>query len=124
MERLAGKTALVTGGGRGIGRGIVLEFARAGADVAINYRRDREAAEATVAEVTALGRRAVALQADVANYDAVQAMVASAVAELGKLDIVVANAGTTGRRAISRHGPRARRRAHRSGRSEARVPTW
>jgi 3-oxoacyl-[acyl-carrier protein] reductase len=97
MERLAGKTALVTGGGRGIGRGIVLEFAREGADVAINYRRDREAAEATAAEVRALGRRAVSLQADVANYDAVQAMVASAVTELGKLDIVVANAGVASR---------------------------
>jgi 3-oxoacyl-[acyl-carrier protein] reductase len=97
MERLAGKTALVTGGGRGIGRGIVLEFAREGADVAINYRRDREAAEATAAEVRRLGRRAVALQADVAIYDAVEAMVASAVTELGKLDIVVANAGVASR---------------------------
>jgi len=97
MERLAGKTALVTGGGRGIGRGIVLELAREGAEVAVNYRRDRDAAEATVAEVRALGRRAVALQADVADYAAVQAMVGSAVAEFGKLDIVVANAGIASR---------------------------
>jgi 3-oxoacyl-[acyl-carrier protein] reductase len=97
MERLAGKCALVTGGGRGIGRGIVLEFAREGADVAINYRRDRDAADATAADVRALGRRAVALQADVADHAAVEAMVAAAVAELGRLDIVVANAGVASR---------------------------
>ena len=97
MERLAGKTALVTGGGRGIGRGIVLEFAREGADVAVNYRRDRDAAEATVAEVRAMGRRAVALPADVADYAAVEAMVAGAVGEFGRLDIVVANAGIASR---------------------------
>ena len=97
MERLKGKTALVTGGGRGIGRGIVLEFAREGADVAVNYRRDRDAAEATVAEVRALGRRAVAVQADVVDYAAVEAMVARTVAEFGKLDVVVANAGIASR---------------------------
>jgi NAD(P)-dependent dehydrogenase (short-subunit alcohol dehydrogenase family) len=97
MERLKGKTALVTGGGRGIGRGIVLEFAREGADVAVNYRRDRDAAEATVAEVRALGRRAVAVQADVVDYAAVEAMVACTVAEFGKLDVVVANAGIASR---------------------------
>ena len=64
------------GGGRGIGRGIVLAFAREGADVALNYRRDREAAEATAREVEALGRRAVALQADVSDREAVDRMVA------------------------------------------------
>jgi len=59
--KLDGKTALVTGGGRGIGRGIVLEFAREGADVAINYRRDRDSAERTAAEVREFGRRAIVL---------------------------------------------------------------
>lgn len=102
MGKLAGKTALVTGGGRGIGRGITLELAREGADVAINYRRDREAADATAAEVRALGRRAVALQADVGDHGAVDAMVADAVRFLGGLDIAVANSGVA-----SRAGPLA-----------------
>ncbi len=97
MGKLEGKTALVTGGGRGIGRGIAIEFAREGADVAINYRRDREAAEATAAEVRGLGRRAVALQADVAEREAVDAMVAQAVEFLGRLDIAVANSGVAAR---------------------------
>ncbi len=97
MGKLDGKTALVTGGGRGIGRGIVLEFAREGADVAINYRRDREAAERTAAEVRALGRRAVALQADVSDREAVDTMVAQAVEFLGGLDVAVANSGVAAR---------------------------
>src|SRR2546428_3794854 len=91
MGKLDGKTALVTGGGRGIGRGIVVEFAGEGADVAINYRRDREAAEAAAAEVRALGRRAVVLQADVGEREGVEAMVAQAVELLGGLDVAVAN---------------------------------
>src|SRR3989442_11464208 len=97
MGKLDGKTALVTGGGRGIGRGIVVELAREGADVAINYRRDREAAEATAAEVRALGRRAVVLQADVGEREAVEAMVARAVEFLGGLDVAVANSGVAAR---------------------------
>jgi 3-oxoacyl-[acyl-carrier protein] reductase len=97
MGKLDGKAALVTGGGRGIGRGIVLELAREGADVAINYRRDREAAEATAREVEALGRRAVVLQADVSDCAAVETMVARAVEVLGGLDIAVANSGVASR---------------------------
>jgi len=97
VGKLDGKTALVTGGGRGIGRGIVLEFAREGADVAINYRRDREAAERTAEEVRTLGRRAVVLQADVGDREAVDAIVAEAVASLGGLDIAVANSGVAAR---------------------------
>src|SRR5947207_7857324 len=97
MGKLDGKTALVTGGGRGIGRGIVVEFAREGADVAINYRRDREAAEATAAEVRALGRRTVVLQADVGEREGVEAMVAQAVEFLGGLDVAVANSGVAAR---------------------------
>lgn len=97
MGKLDGKTALVTGGGRGIGRGIVLEFAREGADVAINYRRSAEAAEQTAAEVRALGRRAVVLQGDVSDCEAIARNVAQAVRELGGLDIAVANSGVASR---------------------------
>jgi 3-oxoacyl-[acyl-carrier protein] reductase len=97
MGRLDGKTALVTGGGRGIGRGIALEFAREGADVAVNYRRDEDAARATVRDVEALGRRAIAVRADVSDWDQVNAMVAEAVGFLGGLDIAVANSGVASR---------------------------
>jgi 3-oxoacyl-[acyl-carrier protein] reductase len=97
MGRLDGKIALVTGGGRGIGKGIVLAFAREGADVAINYRRDRAAAEQTADEVRALGRRAVTVAADVSDHAAVSAMVDEAVAQLGHLDIAVANSGVASR---------------------------
>jgi NAD(P)-dependent dehydrogenase (short-subunit alcohol dehydrogenase family) len=97
VGKLDGRAALVTGGGRGIGRGIVLEFAREGADVAINYRRDRGAAEQTAAEVRALGRRAVVLQADVGDREAVETMVGQAVEFLGGLDIAVANSGVASR---------------------------
>src|SRR2546425_10989646 len=97
MGKLEGKTALVTGGGRGIGRGIVVELAREGADVAINYRCDREAAEAAAAEVRALGRRALVLQADVGEREAVEAMIARAVEALGGLDVAGANSGVAAR---------------------------
>jgi 3-oxoacyl-[acyl-carrier protein] reductase len=97
VGKLDGRTALVTGGGRGIGRGIVLELAREGADVAINYRRDGDAAEKTAAEVRASGRRAVIVQADVGDQEAVDRMVTEAVAALGKLDIAVANSGVASR---------------------------
>jgi len=97
MGKLDGKTALVTGGGRGIGRGIALEFAREGADVAVNYRRDGAAAEATVKEIEALGRRAIAVQADVRDWGQVEPMVAKAVGFLGSLDIAVANSGVASR---------------------------
>ncbi|MEO8299727.1 MAG: SDR family NAD(P)-dependent oxidoreductase, partial [Burkholderiales bacterium] len=62
---LAGRTVLITGGGRGIGRAIALQCARAGADVAINYKRDAAAAQQTVADIEALGRRGVAYEAAV-----------------------------------------------------------
>src|SRR5439155_1605029 len=80
-----------------LGGGFAEGLAREGADVAINYRRDREAAEATVAEVRALGRRACALQADVGEREAVEAMVAQAVEFLGGLDVAVANSGVAAR---------------------------
>src|SRR4029077_6218635 len=97
MGRLDGKIALVTGGGRGIGRGIVLEFAREGADVAVNYRRDREAAEATAREVESLGRRAMVVQADVSDHEAVVRMVAETRSAFGRVDVAVANSGVASR---------------------------
>jgi 3-oxoacyl-[acyl-carrier protein] reductase len=97
MGKLEGKVALVTGGSRGIGRGIALAFAREGADVAINFRRDGAAAAATVTEIEGLGRKALALQADVADWPAVDAMVGRAIAHFGHLDIVVANSGVASR---------------------------
>jgi len=97
MGKLDGKTALVTGGGRGIGRGIALELAREGADVAVNYRRDAAAAEETVRDIRAMGRRAAAVQADVSDWPQVEAMVAKAVETLGGLDIAVANSGVASR---------------------------
>jgi 3-oxoacyl-[acyl-carrier protein] reductase len=92
---LAGKVALVTGGGRGIGRGVALALARAGADVVVGVSRDVAAAEAVAEEVRGLGRRALARQADVSNGEQAEELVAAAVSELGRIDILVNNAGIT-----------------------------
>jgi len=91
--QLSGKRALVTGGSRGIGRGIALAFAQAGADVAIGYRRERDAALAVTKEIEALGRRAASFAADVRDAQAVTEMTNGARDALGGLDVVVANAG-------------------------------
>jgi len=97
MARLDGQIALITGGSRGIGRGIALEMAREGADVVVNYRKDRAAAEKTAADVRELGRRAVIGEADVGDFDAVSELVELAVRELGAIDVVVANSGVASR---------------------------
>jgi 3-oxoacyl-[acyl-carrier protein] reductase len=94
---LEGRVALVTGGGRGIGRAISLALAEDGADVAINYRRDEQAATDTVAEVEKLGRRAARYHASVDSWEEDEAMVASALAEFGGIDILVNNAGIASR---------------------------
>ena len=91
--RLAGKVALITGGSSGIGRAIALAYGRAGADVAVHYNRGRDAADAVVGELERLGRRAVTLQANVADVAATQALVAASVAALGRLDVLVCSAG-------------------------------
>ncbi|HEY7062359.1 MAG TPA: SDR family NAD(P)-dependent oxidoreductase [Chloroflexota bacterium] len=91
--RLEGKRALITGGSSGIGRAIALAFGRAGADVAVHYNRGHEAADAIVQELQGLGRRAVALQANVAEVGPTQALVAQAAQALGKLDVLVCSAG-------------------------------
>lgn len=94
---LAGRTALVTGASRGIGRGIALALAQAGADVAVNYTRDEAAAAETVAQIQALGRQAKAWQASVADEDACAAMVAGIEADLGPMSILINNAGIASR---------------------------
>ena len=91
--KLEGRRTLVTGASRGIGRGIALAFADAGADVAIGYRREVAAAEEVVKAIEAKGRRAFAFAADVRDANAVAAMVSGARGALGGLDTVVANAG-------------------------------
>src|SRR4051794_16985083 len=94
---LSGRVALVTGAGRGIGRGIAEELARCGAAVGINYRRDADAAQEAVARIEAAGGRAVALQASVSELEQVDALADAALAEFGHVDIVVANAGIASR---------------------------
>ena len=89
---LESRTALVTGGGRGIGRAIALAFAREGADVCV-LARTRAEVDAAADEARSLGRRALARTCDVGDYAAVEASVAAAVEELGTIDVLVNNAG-------------------------------
>ncbi len=91
---LSGKIALVTGGGRGIGRAIALRLAQEGADVAINYFRNRAPAEETAKEVKALGQRSSLVRANVGDDDELRAMVESVAEEFGGLDILVNNAAS------------------------------
>lgn len=93
MANLSGKHALVTGASKGVGKGIALELARAGCDVAINYNSDRAGAEATVAEIRALGRDAIAVQGNVGVSADVDRMFAETLAWTPQLDILVNNAG-------------------------------
>jgi 3-oxoacyl-[acyl-carrier protein] reductase len=96
MFDLTGKTALVTGGSRGLGRAIALAFARQGADVAINYRGNADAANEVVAEIRGSGRRALAIQGDTSDgREACEAIVKAGLDGLGSLDILVNNAGIT-----------------------------
>ncbi len=90
---LAQKTALVTGASKGVGKGIALELARHGCDVAVNYNRDRDGAEATAAEIREMGRRAITVAADVGGSSAVDRMFKTVLAEFPRLDILVNNAG-------------------------------
>jgi NAD(P)-dependent dehydrogenase (short-subunit alcohol dehydrogenase family) len=93
--KLAGQAAIVTGGGRGIGRAIALRFAAEGAAVTL-AATGREALEATAAEIRAAGGRAAVSITDVADESAVARMVAAAIAEHGRLDILINNAGIAG----------------------------
>lgn len=95
MKPLKGKIALVTGGSRGIGRAIALALAERGADVAIDFHHHRDEADSFVDEAIKFGIRAKAYQADVANVEAVDRMVASVLDDLGPVQILVNDAGIT-----------------------------
>ena len=91
---LTGQTALVSGAARGIGRAIALRLAAEGADVVVNYVRSREPAEATAAEIEALGRRAVIVKANVGEPDEIKRLAAEAAEAFGGVDILVNNAAS------------------------------
>ncbi|MEY4826249.1 MAG: 3-oxoacyl-[acyl-carrier-protein] reductase [Cyanobacteriota bacterium] len=92
---LIGQTALVTGASRGIGKAVALELAAAGATVAVNYANSNAGADAVVAEITAQGGNAYALQADVSQEEEVSALVEAVIKRSGSLDVLVNNAGIT-----------------------------
>ncbi len=97
MTRLTDRVALVAGGSRGLGKGIAIRLAHAGADVAVHgydpYDRGVSTADEVARTIREFGRRAIALQADVSEYAAVEAMVGRAVSEFGRVDILVTSAG-------------------------------
>jgi 3-oxoacyl-[acyl-carrier protein] reductase len=92
---LSGKSAVVTGGSRGIGRAIALRLATQGADVAFSYRGNEAAAKEAAAAIEELGRRALPVQADVTDPESAEALVKAALDAFGKIDILVNNAGIT-----------------------------
>lgn len=91
--KLKGKTAIVTGGGRDIGRACAVQLAAEGANVAINYFSSSAGAEETVAEIKAAGGNAIAIQADLSNQEGVDALVGATVEAFGSIDVLVNNAG-------------------------------
>jgi 3-oxoacyl-[acyl-carrier protein] reductase len=93
--KIEGKAAVVTGGGTGVGRATALELAKGGCSVLVNYSKSKDDAEQTAAEVSALGVRGIAIQADVSDDAACRRLADTAQKEFGRLDILVNNAGTT-----------------------------
>ncbi|KAJ5884710.1 hypothetical protein N7495_009220 [Penicillium taxi] len=92
-QTLVGKVALVTGGARGIGRGICLELVKSGASVAINYATSSEAADGLVKEIEGIGGSAAAFKADITKLEEISDLFSAAIAKFGRLDIVVSNSG-------------------------------
>ncbi|MCI0714492.1 MAG: 3-oxoacyl-[acyl-carrier-protein] reductase [Chloroflexi bacterium] len=95
MGQLEGRVAVVTGGSRGIGRGIALELAKRGASIVVNYHSNAAAAEEVVQEITSNGGQAIAVQADVSNMHDAERLIKAALDTYEKIDILVNNAGTT-----------------------------
>ena len=95
MMNFEGKTALVTGGSRGLGRAVCLELAKGGANVVLCYAGNEAAAQETVREIEALGAKALAIRCDVSDAAQVDALVKAAVETFGRIDILVNNAGIT-----------------------------
>src|SRR6266446_5840275 len=93
-QQLAGKVAVVTGGSRGIGAAIARRLAADGASVAVTYSKGADAATSVVKAIESTGGKAIAIQADAADAEAVKAAVEKTVATFGRLDILVNNAGT------------------------------
>lgn len=98
---LSGKTALVTGASRGIGRAIAMEFARQGANVVVNFLNSRDAAIEVASQIDSLGGRVMIIRADVSDADDVSAMVDRAAESMGSLDVVVSNAAAGGFRPLA-----------------------
>lgn len=92
-SRLDGKVALVTGAGRGIGKGVAIELGSRGAHVVVNYAKSHESADEVVKEIEAFGSKAIAIQADVSDIAQIKKLFASAHGAFGKIDIVVSNSG-------------------------------
>ena len=95
MAHLTDRVAVVTGGSRGIGRGIALELAKQGATVVVNYHNNADAAQSVVSEIEAAGGKATAIQADVSVLADAERLLKAAIEQFGKLDILINNAGTT-----------------------------
>lgn len=95
MRILSGKTAVVTGGSRGIGKAIALKLASLGANIVVNYRQGSEAVTEVISEIEKLGIKAIAVQADISSYEEAEKLIKAAVENFGSLDILINNAGIT-----------------------------
>src|SRR5580698_9324120 len=93
MNSLKNRVALITGSARGLGKAIAERYAALGADIVINYSKDRASADEVVSNITAMGAKVIAIQADVSKVADLQKLFAEAKRVFGKIDIVVANAG-------------------------------
>jgi glucose 1-dehydrogenase len=96
--KLEGKTVLITGGGQGIGQGIAFRLAEEGADIVIDYVGSPQSADATIAQIQKVGRRALAVQADISSVDQIHTMMKQAIDSFGGVDVLINNAG------VEKHG--------------------